>query len=214
DRSLILGRAAATGGFGPRRRIDRRGQLIPDFDFVAVGIRREEVWLTRHEFPLLSDRAPGFLHRAGRRADVFGLLQPESKMGDAAGLAGVPRALLQHDDVARPGRLQLREAVLPVHLHRAEDLGVEPGGAVDVPHRQRDVRQAVGLDHPLYITRQILPSVSSVMSSEPSGPIARPPGRASACPGFISGVLPAKPSANTSCLPDGLSPENGTKVTL
>ena len=67
------------------------------------------------------------------------------------------------DHIARTRRLQLREPVLSIDLHRTEDVAIEPGGAVDVPHRQRNMRQPVGLDHPLYMTRQILPFVSSVM---------------------------------------------------
>src|SRR2546423_3893615 len=64
------------------------------------------------------------------------------------------------------------------------------------------------------ITRHTRPLVSSVMYSDPSGPSARPPGRAAASFGFASGVLPAKPSANTSYGADGLPFANGTNVTL
>jgi hypothetical protein len=52
------------------------------------------------------------------------------------------------------------------------------------------------------------------MYSEPSGACATPSARATASFGFISGVLPAKPVAKTSKLPEGFPFANGWNVTL
>ena len=49
---------------------------------------------------------------------------------------------LEDDHVPRTGRLQLREAVLPVDLDGPEHLPIELRGSIDVANSQRDVRQA------------------------------------------------------------------------
>jgi hypothetical protein len=87
-----------------------------------------------------------------------------AEVRDAADLAGLRRILLEHEHVARAGRLQLDEAVFPEHLDGSEDPRVEPRRARHVAHGDGDVRQTVRLDHlPLYITRQTRPFMSSVM---------------------------------------------------
>ena len=58
------------------------------------------------------------------------------------------------------------------------------------------------------------PSDSRRYKASRPGPAPRHRREYSASAGRISGVLPAKPLANTSNFPDGLPPENGTNVTL
>ena len=114
--------AVKAPGFGAREAVDGGRQLVPDLDLVAIRIGREQVRFAGHELALILHRPAGSRHRAGGGADVFGILQPEAKMRDPAGLAGALGFLLEDDHVARTRRLQLREAVLPVDLDGPEHL--------------------------------------------------------------------------------------------
>src|SRR5262245_37117267 len=136
-----------TGSGTLRFRIDRRGQFVPDFDLVAVGIGREEIWLAGHKLAVLVDPAAGLLLRASGGVDVLRMLEPEAEVRDSAGGAGAFLLLLEHEDVARSGRLKLDEAVALVDLDGAEHLAVELRRARDVTDRQGEMRQAIRLDH-------------------------------------------------------------------
>src|SRR5262245_26552215 len=132
---------------GPPYRIDRCWQFVPDLDLVAVRIGREQIRLARHELAPLLDFPAGSLHRARRRADVLRTLEAKTEVRDAARLARLLLLLLEHEHVARSRGLQLNEAVLLVHLDGAEHLTVELRRAIHIAHRERHVRQSVGLHH-------------------------------------------------------------------
>ncbi len=66
-------------------------------------------------------------------------------MRDAAPLSGAGRVALEDKHVARSWRLGLDRVFLFVDRHHPEHLVVEGKGALDVPDRQRDVPEAVGL---------------------------------------------------------------------
>ena len=136
------------GGVPERRRIDRRRQLVPDFYLVPVRIGSEDVRLSRTEFSLTRDGATGTLDRSCRPIDISGTVEAESEMRNAARCAGLRCVrLFEHDDVARSGRLHLDEAVLPIYLHRAEDMSVKARCAVDVANGERDMGQTMRTNH-------------------------------------------------------------------
>ena len=67
-------------------------------------------------------------------------------MRHTAAAPGPPRATLEHDHVARPGRLRLNEAGVPVHGDDAEHRRIERERALRIADGQRDVGQAVRAD--------------------------------------------------------------------
>src|SRR5688572_8283648 len=90
------------GAAGRRWRIEWRRQLVPQLHFVAVGILGKQIGLTGYEFAVALDSASGRRHRHNRRLDVLGTPQPEAEVNDTARLAGVPRLVLEHDDIVSP----------------------------------------------------------------------------------------------------------------
>src|SRR5688572_15754284 len=68
-------------------------------------------------------------------------------MDDATADAGLLGGALEGEDVVRAGALHLDRLVVAVVLLHAEDGLVEAQRSLGISHRQRDVREAVRLDH-------------------------------------------------------------------
>src|SRR5439155_23411925 len=106
-------------------------ELVPDLQFIANGVGREQVWLAGAEVTLAENVAAGVLHLPGSGVDVGGIMQPEAEMNDATGLSGLRLSLLEHEHVPAAGRLRLDEPVAAVHFDDAEHLRI----AADRPLR-------------------------------------------------------------------------------
>lgn len=84
DRATLAWRLLSSASGSPRRRIDRRGDLVPDLDLVTVGITEEDVRFTGHEFTGVRDGAAGGTNRFTGAPDVARSPETESEVGDAA----------------------------------------------------------------------------------------------------------------------------------
>ena len=76
---------------------------MPDLDLVAVGIAAEHIRLAGAELAAAENLTAGALDRACGLVDVVRIHQAKAEMRDAAGTAGVPRLLLEDQDVPAPG---------------------------------------------------------------------------------------------------------------
>lgn len=127
-------------------RIDRRRQLVPDFDLVAVGVAEEDVRLARNELAVIPDLAARFANRGEGALEVGRSGQPKPEMRDAADPAGLTRLALEHDHVTAARSLRLDEIVLLVDGHHPKDGFIEAERSSRIANGESDVRQAERLD--------------------------------------------------------------------
>src|SRR6185503_18668113 len=136
--------------FGPLRfRIDLGRDLVPDLDFVAVGIVEEEVRLAGDELAALLDGSTRFPHDILRVLNVLRPLQTKSKVHHAARLSCLPRLALEDDHVATAWRLDLNEVLALVDRNDAEHVLIKARRALRISHGEGHVCETVRLDRPI-----------------------------------------------------------------
>ena len=128
------------------RRVDRSRQLIPDFHLVTVGVAEEDKGFAGHEFPMVANRAASGADGGQRSVDVDRATQPEPKVNDAAGPAGLARLALEDKHVPAARRLCLDGVALLVNGDDAEHGLVKAQRTLRIADRERNVREAVRLD--------------------------------------------------------------------
>jgi len=121
------------------RRINRRRQLVPNFDFVAVGIGKEDIRFAGHKFPVIANRAASGANRGQRLTDVSRATEPKPEVYDAAGPASLARLALEDQNVPTARRLSLDEVVLFVDRDDPDDGLVEAQGTLWIANGERNV---------------------------------------------------------------------------
>jgi len=125
------------------RRINPRRELVPDLEQIAIAVARVQVRLAWTKITLLLDHSTGGNHALRCRVDRRRVDETKSKMRDSAGLADVALASLKHQHVARAGRLRLDELVPAIHGDHAEHRFIKAERALDIGHRECEVREPV-----------------------------------------------------------------------
>ena len=93
-----------------------RSQLRNRLDLFEKQIRFAGTKLT-----LVQDFSARFFNSPYRNIDFFGIDQAKTEMRNAARFPDPRRAFIEHNDVARAGRLRLDPPVLIVHFDHTED---------------------------------------------------------------------------------------------
>src|SRR5687768_9578823 len=92
-----------------RRRIDRRRQLVPELDLVAVRVLEEDVRLPGTKLAAPQHAPARLLHHLDGNVDVGRIDETKAEMRDAAGAPRTRCPLLEHEHVAAARRLRLDE---------------------------------------------------------------------------------------------------------
>src|SRR5713226_9259962 len=121
--------------------------LEPDLNFVAIRIGDVSVGQARGELATTEQAASGAFDLGDGTVDVVGVHEPKAEMRDAATETGRGGVLGEGEDVVPTRRLSVDEPISAPVLTQTEDLLVEPQRASQVPHREIDMRKAVGLNH-------------------------------------------------------------------
>ena len=100
----------------------RRELLVPDLDFVAIGILHLYERIPRSKFASPKNSTAGTLDFGDREIDVGWRHQPEAKVRDAAEGSGIVGILLERNDVVRAGPLHLDGRRVPEVFAYAEHL--------------------------------------------------------------------------------------------
>jgi hypothetical protein len=128
------------------RRVDRSRQLIPNFHLVTVRVAEEDVGFAGHEFTMVANRAASGADGGQRSVDVNRATQPEPKVYDAAGPAGLARLTLEDKHVPAARRLCLDGVSLLVDGDDADHGLVKAQRTLRIADRERYVREAVRFD--------------------------------------------------------------------
>src|SRR5258705_7328223 len=123
------------------------GQLVPDFDLVAVGVGEKNVGLAGTELATMLDLSSSPLDCRCGAIDVASVGQSKSEVLDPTGPTDVLRAFLEHEDVVCPRRLRLEETLLAVDRQHPEDIVVELERSLQIAHGEGEVGQAERFDH-------------------------------------------------------------------
>src|SRR3954467_2878458 len=102
------------------------GKLVPDLDFVPVGVLEEDVGLAGNELTTISDLPASLLDRSRRLVDIARITQSEAEMLDSARLSDVIAfSNFEDHDVLTARRLRLDESGLAINRQHAEHIVVE-----------------------------------------------------------------------------------------
>src|SRR6266566_339111 len=113
-----------------------RRQLVPHFDFVPVGISKEDVRLSGDELAAVLYPATRALYRGNGLVDVARVGQAEAEVLDTAGSSDSISPLLEHQNVACARCLRLEEMSLSINGNHSEDVVVELERSLEIAYRQ------------------------------------------------------------------------------
>src|ERR1700687_1620807 len=122
-------------------------QIVPHFDLVSIGIGKEHVRLSRAELSAMQDLPARSLNCRGGPIDVPRIGELKAEMLDAARFPDVLRSFLEHENVARSGSLGLKEVLVTIDGHHAEDIVVELERSLEIAYSEGEMGKAERLDH-------------------------------------------------------------------
>jgi len=121
------GRSPRMRDVGVERRVRHRCHLlIPDLNFIAIGIGDVDIRIPRRKLATSQNCAAGTLNFGNRHLDVGWPLQPKAKMSDATRYASAAGTVFECNDIMRTGAQHLNGRGVAEVLSYAEDLRVEP----------------------------------------------------------------------------------------
>jgi hypothetical protein len=124
-----------------------RGELVPNFDFVPIGISKEHVGLSGDELAAVFDLASSALDRGRRLVDVAWVGEAKAEMLDTAGCSDSLCSLFEDQYVVCARSLRLEEMSLSINGNHPEDVVVELERSLEIAYGQREVGQSERFYH-------------------------------------------------------------------
>src|SRR5712691_2738394 len=121
--------------------------FVPDLDFIAVGIRDEDIRLSWNELALSHDTAARCLRLFRGRTHVVRTDETKPEMRNPARFAGFPRTFLEDDHIMGSRRLGLDRLRVAIQLADPEELTIELVRALRVSGGEREMREPVCSNH-------------------------------------------------------------------
>jgi hypothetical protein len=113
---------------------------MPDFDFIAIGIREEEIRLTWAECALAQDCPTSLFHCLNRCFNLRRINQPKAEVRDATDLTDTWCVLVKYQHITTAGGLSLDNPILAIHRNHPKHVLIKAHGTLGIANGECDMR--------------------------------------------------------------------------